>query len=134
MKIIFPRTTTAGLSARLQEHLRPIPSGKDRLGVLRTMTRAGVLMFLLAASGLPQSFPADLLQYLGLADAQVAAINQLNSEYQQTLSPQQQRTAQLQAEIAEQIRQETLDAPAIGVRYAEIESIRRDIAGRLATL
>jgi hypothetical protein len=46
----------------------------------------------------------------------------------------QQRILQLQNEIGDLDRQDPLDPMAIGVRYAEIESIRRDLANQLTAL
>jgi len=96
-----------------------------------------------APAGLPQTiipnppsslFPSDLRQYLSLTDSQVAAIVQMTADYNQAASTKQQRTLQLQNEIGDLDRQDPLDPMAIGVRYAEIESIRRDLANQLTAL
>src|SRR5713101_4985518 len=96
-----------------------------------------------ASAGLPQTiipnppsslFPSDLRQYLSLTDSQVAAIVQMTADYNQAASTKQQRTLQLQNEIGDLDRQDPLDPMAVGVRYAEIESIRRDLANQLTAL
>src|ERR1700756_5620059 len=71
-------------------------------------------------------FPADLKQYLSFTDTQVAFILQATSDYNQTASDKQQRISQLRVEIADETRKDQPDPMALGVRYAEIESIRRD--------
>jgi len=78
--------------------------------------------------------PADLKQYLNLTDAEVAFILQANSDYNQTVSTQQQRIAQLQSEIAAETQKDPLDPMALGVRYAEIETIRPDLANQKKSL
>src|SRR5258708_28511950 len=114
------------------------------------MMRANKLVliagFLFSASaGLPQSiipqprtppavFPGDPRQYLSLTDTKVAAIAQMTADYNQAASTKQLRTLQLQNEVADLTRQDPLDPMAIGVRYAEIESIRRDLANQLTAL
>src|SRR3989442_14756078 len=80
------------------------------------------------------SFPADLKQYLSLTDAQVSAILQMTGDYYQAVFARQERTNQLQNEIAAETLKDPLDPMALGVRYAEIESIRRDMADQLRAL
>src|SRR5712692_6025186 len=82
----------------------------------------------------PSVFPGDLQQYLSLTGTQIAAIMQMTADYNQAASTKQQRIWQLQSEIADLDRQDPLDPMAIGVRYAEIESIRRDLANQLTAL
>jgi hypothetical protein len=76
-------------------------------------------------------FPEELRQFLDLKNDQVAAIVRLNGEYTELAGRQQLRTFQVQAEISEELRKETLDPGAIGIRYAEIEAIRRDLEAQL---
>src|SRR5437899_11812524 len=69
------------------------------------------------------SFPADLWQYLSLTGTQMPRAD--DRHYNQAGFSTQQCTLQLQIEIVYQSRKDPLDPMAIGVRYAEIESIRR---------
>ncbi len=71
--------------------------------------------------------PAALQQYLGLSDAQASQINALNQQLTQLLGTKAQRQIQLQVELAQEMSRPSLDAMAIGTRYAGIEQIRRDI-------
>lgn len=79
-------------------------------------------------------FPADLKQYLNLTDAELAFIQQASSDYSQVASAKQLRITELQNEIAAETQNDQPDPMALGVRYAEIESIRRDLASQLASL
>src|SRR4030088_3106721 len=76
-------------------------------------------------------FPADLKQYLILTDAEVAFIQQATTDYNQTASTKQRRIFDLQNEIADETRKDQTDPMALGVRYVELESIRRDMAAQL---
>ena len=74
----------------------------------------------------PQPF-SPLQQYLGLTDAQAAAIRQNNNDYN-TFSFAQQRLIQnAQYEISIQTAKDQLDPLAIGTLYAGIESACRDL-------
>lgn len=87
----------------------------------------------LAQTGLPvvvgdmTSFPPNLKQYLELSDDQVSQITTLNLNLSQLVSTKTQRQLQLQVEIVQETARPSIDAMAIGSRYAEIEQIRRDI-------
>ncbi len=76
-------------------------------------------------------FPADLKQYLNLTDAEVAFIHQATTDYSQIASTKQRRISDLQSEIDDETRKDQPDAMALGIRYVEIESIRRDMAAQL---
>ena len=69
---------------------------------------------------------ATLQQYLGLSEAQSSQINALNQQLTQFLGTKAHRQIQLQVELAQETSRPSLDAMAIGTRYAEIEQIRRD--------
>lgn len=66
-------------------------------------------------------------QYLQLTDGQLQAILANNGEYNQLATTRQVRISQLQAELATETARETLDPMALGSRYAEIETICRDL-------
>jgi hypothetical protein len=107
----------------------------------RNRTLASASLFLLASPTLfaqspwfQPDFPADLKQYLNLTDAEAAFIVQANSDYNQTVATNQQRISQLQSEIAAETQKDPLDPMALGTRYAEIETIRRDLASQQKSL
>jgi hypothetical protein len=77
---------------------------------------------------------ASLRQYVALTDAQVDAINRLNNAYRQFYSQKQARIFDVQADIAQLTSAEPLDPAALGLRYAEIEAIYRDLRDKLAGL
>lgn len=103
-----------------------------------------LLLLLPVASGLAQVsgnlippsrlpwFPAELKQYLALSDAQADTIVQLNVEYSRLAGGKQLRSAQVQREIAEWTAKEPLDPMALGLRYTELEVIRRELRDELA--
>ncbi|MGH9658711.1 MAG: hypothetical protein ACRD96_09215 [Bryobacteraceae bacterium] len=79
-----------------------------------------------------QVFPAELRQFLELSEAQVGSISALNAEFGRFTILKQLRIAQVQAEIAEETRKESPDAAALGVRYLELEAIRRHLVDEQA--
>lgn len=83
----------------------------------------------LPVPGIPftMPFPEDLQRYLGLTADQIARIDTANQQFTQSVSTKAQRQIQLQLEIAQEMARPALDAHAIGVRYVEVEQIRRDI-------
>lgn len=94
-----------------------------------------VLAFWLALpswSQLPPQPLSPVQQYLGLTDAQVAAIRQNNNDYN-TFSFAQQRLIQnAQHEIATETAKDQLDPLAIGTLYAGIENACRDLRDKAA--
>lgn len=74
------------------------------------------------------TFPPALQSYLELSAAQVASIQRLNDASLQFQVQKLRRSAQVQTEIAQETAKPTLDAMALGIRYLELEAIRRDIA------
>lgn len=94
------------------------------------------VLFILAAAGLSaQTFPIDrfgstlspgLRSYLELTQEQVTRIDQLNSAFLQFQSEKARRSAQVQSELAQETTKSTPDAMALGLRYVELESIRRE--------
>lgn len=84
----------------------------------------------MAAAGLAQPisfFPPALQSYLSLSDAQTSQILQINQAYTDFGSSRYSRIYQVQAEIAAETAKSPLDPYAIGIRYAEIETIRREM-------
>jgi hypothetical protein len=127
--------------------LAPVHKGPQRRRTLfpRSAARSGVcllisglLLGLLPVSAqvtlYPGYFPTDLKQYLNLTDADVASIQQASTDYSQPASTKQARISELQNEIAAETQKDQPDPMALGVRYAEIESIRRDLTSQLAAL
>ncbi len=79
------------------------------------------------AQGLFSPFPDPLKKYLELTDPQVSEILAKNERLGQFRSSKLLRQVEVQFEIAQETGRATLDPMAIGVRYLEIETIRREI-------
>lgn len=69
-----------------------------------------------------------LRQYLELTNEQVATIVRLNTDYLRFQSDKMNRQSQVSLELSQEMRRDTLDPMAIGVRYVEMEAIRRELA------
>lgn len=103
------------------------------------MYRLLVVFFTVMAAGLAQMpgpgpsalFPAGLKQYLALTDPQIEAILRANSDDLRYQAGKQLRVAQVQREIAEETARDTVDPMALGLRYMELESIRRELRDSL---
>jgi hypothetical protein len=80
------------------------------------------------------SFPNDLKLYLNLRDSEVSAIQQATTRYNQLAAFKQLRLIEVRNEIAAETRKTQPDALTLGVEYAEIESIRRELATQLVAL
>jgi len=99
-----------------------------------------VILVLLAASATAQTVPnpwfyqplGQAQQYLQLTDAQLQSILSNNGEYNQFAQTKQNRIVQLQTEIAGETAKDALDPMALGVRYAEIETICREMKDQAA--
>jgi len=72
-------------------------------------------------------FPPQVKQYLGLTDEQVVRISALNAALAQFQAAKTARQVQVQIEIAQETGRENLDAMALGLRYLELEAIRREL-------
>lgn len=72
--------------------------------------------------------PPTLVQYLELTTSQTASIQNLYSRWIQYSLGKAQRSAQVQMEISQETAKETMDPMALGVRYLELEGIRRELA------
>jgi hypothetical protein len=95
------------------------------------MVRLTVFLFAAAAAlaqpPRPGLFPRSLAESLALSDAQAGAINQLNVAYDRFWAEKQARIAEVRADIDAKTADDPLDPVALGVRYAEIEAINRDL-------
>jgi len=99
-------------------------------------------LLLVAASGWAQIVPnpfsgykplGQVQQFLQLTEAQLQTILTNNGDYNQFVMTKQGRISQLQSEIATETAKDTLDPMALGVRYAEIETICRDMKDQAAS-
>src|SRR5262249_16061580 len=72
-------------------------------------------------------------QYLQLTDSQVQTILSNKNDYNQLATSRQPRISQLQTEIATETSRDTLDPMALGTRYAEIETICRELKSQAGT-
>jgi hypothetical protein len=68
-----------------------------------------------------------LQRYLELTQDQVARITRLNNAFRQFQGEKSRRSFQVQLEIGQEQRRETLDPMALGLRHVELEAIRREI-------
>ncbi len=97
------------------------------------MIRAVFLVFLTVPTLFSQimggitQFPPQLKQHLELTDEQVNSIVGLNSSLQAFQLEKLRRTAQVHLELSQESAKPTLDPMALGVRYVELEAIRREI-------
>ncbi len=66
-----------------------------------------------------------LSTYLQLTADQPAKINQINTDLLKASQPRDQRIAEVQSEIVDETGKSPLDPMGLGVRYAEIETLRR---------
>lgn len=73
-----------------------------------------------------------LRQYLSLTDPQVSTIRKLNSDYNQVINGKQNRSYVVQQELSRLFGTPNLDPRELGVRYVELEMIRRDEAAQLS--
>ncbi len=82
----------------------------------------------------PFPFLVQIREYLVLTEAQFDRIQQQNSDYFRWSLGQSQRMSEVQREISVETARQPLDPVALGLRYAEVETIRRVIAERGAKL
>ena len=73
------------------------------------------------------SVPPGLRDYLQLTNEQVVNIGRLNAEYLQFSVQKQLRMAQVRREIIEWTNASPIEPMQLGIRYAEVEAIRRDL-------
>ncbi len=72
-------------------------------------------------------FPPALKQYLELTDQQVAEIENRSARLEQFRSEKQQRQFAVRLEISQETGRPSVDSMALGVRYLELETIRREL-------
>jgi len=82
----------------------------------------------------PTLSEAGIIRYLNLTDSETAFVHQSVDAYNQVAGAKQQRVAQLRGEIANEDQQDPPDPMALGVRYAEIQTIRHDLANQQTAL
>jgi hypothetical protein len=70
--------------------------------------------------------------YLAFTDAQVSQIVLNLNDYGQLASQRQERIFQVQSEIQQETAKNPLDPVALGIRYAEIEAICRNVKDEAA--
>jgi hypothetical protein len=70
---------------------------------------------------------AEVRKYLELSDGQFDAILDQNDRYNEFAAEKVRRVIQVQSEIAEETAREPLDPGALGIRYAEVEAICREL-------
>jgi hypothetical protein len=75
-------------------------------------------------------FLGEIRTYLALTDEQVAKMQRQIDDYSRWAALRQRRMSEVQLEIAVETAKTPLDPAALGVRYAEVEAIRREIAER----
>jgi hypothetical protein len=68
-----------------------------------------------------------LKTYLGLTEAQIMQIVTNLDEYGRLVAQRQQRINQVQSEVQQETEKSPLDPAALGIRYAEIETICRNV-------
>jgi hypothetical protein len=81
--------------------------------------------------GIPvQGMSPALRQYLELTNEQVSTMQRLNVELRRYQSDKARRMSQVYAEIQDEMRKQTLDPMALGLRYVELEGIQRELAAK----
>lgn len=76
---------------------------------------------------------SQVKQFLQLSDSQLQTILTNNDTYNRSSAEKQNRIRQVQSEIADETGKSPLDPNALGVRYAEIETICRQMKEQAAT-
>ena len=93
------------------------------------------LFFLIASTAFAQTVVVDpqanISQFLALTDVQAQAISRANRDYSEYAAQKSARMAQVQRDIAQETAKDVLDPGGLGVRYAELEAIRRDLDDQL---
>src|SRR6266487_3261843 len=94
--------------------------------------RALVCFFFVASACLAQiiiqdPFSSDLKSFLVLSDDQTAKVNGLNSQLQAFWFGKNARRSRVELEIAQETAKPSPDPMELGVRYFELEAIRRQL-------
>lgn len=90
--------------------------------------------FLLGPGPVRTIFPLALKQFVGLTDDQVIAIGKFSDSYNQDVRDKQVRISQLQIEIGQETAKDPIDPMELGVRYAEIAQIQKDLRSGLMSM
>jgi hypothetical protein len=95
---------------------------------------ATVVLFVTSAWAQPNPWfyqPLEQVkEFLKLSDSQLQAILTNNDEYNRWSFEKQNRIRQVQTEIVDETKKEPLDPNGLGIRYAEVESICREMKDR----
>jgi hypothetical protein len=94
----------------------------------------GLILFVTIACAQQGPFQplSRLRDYLQLSDSQVLAILGNNEQYNRWSAGKQARIQQVQIEIADETVKDPLDPMALGVRYAEVAGICREMKDQAA--
>ena len=74
------------------------------------------------------AYPTSIRIFLGLTDAQISGILTLESGYTVFRTQKQNRTADVQVELRDELAKSVLDPLALGVRYVELSEISQELA------
>lgn len=75
----------------------------------------------------PEPAFLQLARFLDLSRAQMLQVQQANAAFALLVAEKSRRAAQVNQEIAEETAKSPLDPMALGLRYVELETIRREI-------
>lgn len=104
----------------------------DKLEGMKTLLLFVSALFPLLAQSPVLLIPTELQHYLALTPAQAVFIGARNASYNTLVAQKQARIAQVQRiDIPQQTAASPLDPTALGASYAEIETIRRQLAEEL---
>ncbi len=76
-------------------------------------------------------FSSRLIAYLELSTEQALALNRVNSAFLTFRAERDHRSTQLQREIDLEMQKPVMDPRQIGLRYRDLELIRREVAAEL---
>ena len=94
------------------------------------MFRISLLLLLSAVASMAQDgddLPDELVSYLELSDAQRRQITQINSGFDRSYYATLERAYSIESEIVDETRKPKPDAMALGLRYLDLEMLRRDL-------
>ena len=78
--------------------------------------------------------PAELTAYLVLSGDQIASISAAVQDYEVFAGPKEARQQQILLELQIETAKDTLDPMTLGLRYVELEALRRQLQSRQANL
>lgn len=95
------------------------------------MFRISLLLLVSAIGSMAQGggddLPDELVSYLELSDAQRRQITQINSGFDRFYSTNLDRVYTVQSEIVRETSKSSPDPMVLGVRYLDLEMLRRDL-------